>query len=135
MTVALKRLGWVFLGLLAGGLAVSGQTRETLACVARLEVPEYPSLARAARIEGIAETTFTVRNDGSPESVVVVAPNGELKRQIERLLAESKFSRNCAGARLELRVKLAPASDEVWIHEGSARRARHDRSDIQFARH
>jgi hypothetical protein len=95
------------LGLLAGGVVVQGQKRETLACVARLELPECPALARAARVEGLAETTFTVRNDGSLESVVVAAPNGELKHQIERLLAESKFSRNCAGANLVLRVKFS----------------------------
>ena len=50
MMGAPNRAGWVLLGLLAAGSAVNGQTRETLACVVRLELPYYQPLARDARV-------------------------------------------------------------------------------------
>jgi hypothetical protein len=104
---ARKRLGWVLLGLLAGGGAVSGQTKETLACVARLELSEYDSLARAARIQGRAEASFTVGADGSPTKIGIEAAHVQLKSAVLKLLAKSKFKTDCVGVGLSLRVSFS----------------------------
>ena len=73
MMGAPNRAGWVLLGLLAAGSAVNGQTRETLACVVRLELPYYQPLARDARVEGTAVASFTVGGDGRLREINVEA--------------------------------------------------------------
>ena len=105
MMRARKRVSWALLGLFAGGCAVSGQTRETLACVARLELPPYSPLARAAQIQGRIDASFTVAREGAPENIIVSGTNELLRRWVEeRLLAKSTFRKDCTGEKLALRV-------------------------------
>lgn len=92
------------ISLLFGGLICGAQTRDTLACVVRLDLPQYPALARAAQVQGRARAEFVVGKDGSPVEVVVSAPNRELKRLVESRMSTARFRQDCAGAKLELRI-------------------------------
>ena len=95
----------LILALLLGGVACNGQTKGTLACAVRLELPGYPSLARTAHVEGLVSVSFTVGKDGSPTEIAIVVPHEGLRSVVESRVAKSKFKPDCVGARLMLRVK------------------------------
>jgi hypothetical protein len=107
------------LALLLGGVVCHGQTTDTLACVVRLEMPVYPILARQAWVEGSAKASFTVREDGGPAKLVVVATHELLRQMVESRVAKSKFRPDCAGASLTLRVsfKLHPPRRKFGLDE------------------
>jgi hypothetical protein len=91
--------------LLLAGLVHSQPTKSTLACLDRPKMPTYPRLARAAQIQGRADASFTVGQDGKPTGIVVTATHEGLRLWIEPYVAKSQFRLDCAGTRLNLRVR------------------------------
>ena len=85
----------------------TGQPRDILTCLVRLELPTYPDLARVAHVQGVVEASFTIGGDGRAAEFAVAGPNGELKRLVQRQLARSRFKGVCVGQRLKLRVRFA----------------------------
>lgn len=83
----------------------TGQAPDVFACFVHLQLPQYPALARAAQVQGVVVASFTVGTMGDAQQLVISAPNGELRRLVERHLSLSKFKEACTGKKLTLRVK------------------------------
>lgn len=92
------------LGILLGGSCAQGQTKDTMACVVRLELPSYPILARQSWLQGRADASFAVGEDGRPTKVSVAATHELLRQAVEARLVRSVFKPECAGSRLTLKV-------------------------------
>jgi hypothetical protein len=84
----------------AGGpvLAQDGPSAAgTIGCALHLSLPEYPALARAARIQGEATAFVTVAADGTASRVDVTPVHAIIKKAMEDDLRGSKFRPACAG--------------------------------------
>jgi outer membrane biosynthesis protein TonB len=92
--------------LLQGGSEAIAQDTPSatgsIGCASHLNLPEYPALARAARIQGEATAFLTVAADGTALRVDVTPVHPILKTAVEEELRGSKFSPSCAGKVVEV---------------------------------
>jgi hypothetical protein len=87
------------------------QTETNISCVERLEIPEYPPLAKAARIAGALTVAVqlgpdssvgNVSSEWSPQWASVAKMAGIFVPVVEKSLRESKFAKSCAGKTVTL---------------------------------
>jgi hypothetical protein len=93
--------------LILAGLPLMAQTETNIACAERLEIPDYPPLAKAARIAGGITASLTVGPDGSAQTITLTTDSGTrphpiLRPSVEKSLGASKFAKVCAGKQVTL---------------------------------
>ena len=72
-------------------------------CVVELELPNYPSLARQARLEGILKAEVKISASGRADGGVEVSGAHPLFiNAVRRALVEASFRKTCAGRTLGL---------------------------------
>jgi len=111
-----------FLLVIALTASAEGQTWQAdsnLACVERLQIPGYPALANAARIQETITATVRLSSYGV---LAATASHGEpmLSSAVEQAIGASKFRTDCAGKTVTLifEFKLgADRSDEKHIFQ------------------
>ena len=77
-------------------------------CVERLEIPDYPPLARMARIQVMQTVKVLLSDQAATQSIEqslqgkVVKLDGSFKEGAEKALRNSRFSKTCAGKTITL---------------------------------
>ena len=104
-------LRWV-LCLMVGVLPLRAQpamdSRENIACIQRMIVPNYPALARAARIAADATVSIVIGHDSASHQITtqVEKPRGEItqlfSKRVEEAVRSSTFNRQCVGKAITL---------------------------------
>jgi hypothetical protein len=97
--------------LTPGAEAQTSPADSNVACVGRLNIPAYPALASAARIEGTITATIRL---SSHEVSVAAGPNAGpiLSSAVERAIGESEFRTNCIGKTVTLIFEFKLGTDE-----------------------
>src|SRR5437868_9354438 len=85
----------LILSLALVGAASAQDSDSNLSCVERLEIPQYPSLPRQARISGNVTATATLGATGAVETKTVGHPL--LADAATKAIAASAFLKSCAG--------------------------------------
>lgn len=97
--------------LLSSGILAVAQTETNIACVERLEIPAYPTLAKQARIAGVLTTTVLlgpeasvgrITSEWSSQSISGSKPESIFLPVVEKSLRASTFAKSCAGKRVTL---------------------------------
>jgi hypothetical protein len=105
--------------LILAGLPLMAQTETNIACVERLEIPDYPVLAKQARISGVLTATVLL---GPDASVLKTASewDSETKkieslflREVEKSLRVSSFAKACANKTVKLVFHFVVAGSPV----------------------
>jgi hypothetical protein len=103
--------GTVFILLLGAGVAVAQSSDEhtNVACIERLDIPEYPALAESARITATVTASVRLGNGGqigAVESALSTHPAEPVKsaflKAVDESLRSSKFSAACDGKTITL---------------------------------
>lgn len=104
-------LRWVFC-LIAAVLALHAQPAATsggdMACIQRLIVPDYPALARQARIAADVTVSVVIGHDSASHQITtqVEKPKGDVRRlfseRVEKAVRASTFNQQCVGKIIEL---------------------------------
>ena len=109
---------WLILLTLSSFLQIQAASQQP--CVLHLQSPEYPPLARQARIEGKVEVTIRISKDG--EVTVVGEPKGQplLAGTAAMNLKTWKFSTTNAVDPVDLTVTYEYRLDQLHKNESSA---------------
>lgn len=106
--------------LTAGAAAQTKQPDSNVACVERLQIPAYPALANAARIEGTITAAVRLSPQSSIERITseVSAPSTRnaqpmLTSAVERTIRDAKFRADCAGKAVTLVFEFKLVTDGV----------------------
>jgi hypothetical protein len=101
-----------FLCLIAGVLTLHAQprteSRGDIACIQRLVVPDYPALARQARVAAVVTVSVVIGHDSASHQITtqVDSPHGTLSRlfseRAEKAVRSSTFNHQCMGEAIEL---------------------------------
>lgn len=93
-----------------------------IACVERLEIPPFPPIPQAARVQSTVSAAVALADGGRVESIVYAAIAGPVKSPdlfvptIERFVRASKFAANCGGKTVRLiftfHLMMPPEPDE-----------------------
>jgi hypothetical protein len=75
---------------------------DDIGCGIRIRVPNYPAIARAARITGAATAAIRIAADGHAAAVEVSGAHPLLRDEVERELRISEFSPTCDGRNVHL---------------------------------
>jgi TonB family protein len=88
---------------------------DTLACIRELRVPEYPLLARQARITGKATVSIKIDQDGKPNEIVVEGVHKLLQAAVADAMEQSHFSADCGAhdRRFEFHFELEGAPKQT----------------------
>jgi hypothetical protein len=90
-----------------------------MSCVERLEMPQYPGVARRARLRGDVSVTAVLNPDGSIKTVQFAADTAKpslpefFRAEIETALRRSKFSSACAAHAITLVFEFRLVRDKV----------------------
>ena len=85
------------------GQVVSQPIRTDLSCVENMSVPMYDGGAWIARFKGEARVLLNVGANGTPVSIDVRSFSKPLTTWLKQSLQDAKFSRQCAGKRIEIK--------------------------------
>ena len=104
-------LRWV-LCLIAGVLTLHAQpateSGRDISCIQRLIVPNYPALARAARIAADVTVSVVIGHDSASHQITTQGekPHGDIRRlfseKVEKAVRSSTFNHQCVGKTIEL---------------------------------
>lgn len=104
-------LRWVVC-LFAGALALLGQSATESAanvtCFKRIIVPDYPALARQARIAADVAVSFVIGRDSASKQITtqVEKSRGDIRRlfseRVEKAVRSSTFNNQCVGKTIQL---------------------------------
>src|SRR5947209_17448788 len=84
------------------GHAQGGDGESNIACALTIRIPNYPSIARAARIVGTATVSILLGNNGKPKEITVTGVKPILRKTVEEELSLSEYSPSCTGRRIRL---------------------------------
>src|SRR5271170_984122 len=110
-----KGSSWLIAGLLlviapyrASGQPGPAESPSNIECLERLEIPDYPPLARQARVQNI-QTVKVLLNDHATIQSIEQGLQGKLvsfdrlfKEGAEKALKNSQFSKTCGGKTIML---------------------------------
>lgn len=113
-------LRWVFC-LIAAVVALHAQpataSRGDISCFQRLIVPDYPALARAARIAADVTVSVVIGEGSASHKITthVEKPKGDIRRlfseRVEKAIRSSTFDKQCVGKTIELVFSFEPGHD------------------------
>ena len=90
--------------------AQSNQESEpNMSCIERLQIPVYPPLAAAARVQGTITATVLVASDGPPQTMV--AGHSILSPAVDKAIRVSAFRKTCGGKSVALIFNFVLHSD------------------------
>ena len=69
------------------------------------ELPKYPPIARAARIEGLVELSAKIDNNGNVDSVSLITGHPMLRGAAQAAVATWKFPTEAAGREVQLKIQ------------------------------
>src|SRR5690349_13455529 len=97
---------WVWC-LIAGALTLHAQPATAsagdISCIQRLIVPDYPALARMARIAADVTVSIVIGDGPASHQITthVEKPNGDIRRlfsgRVEKAVRSSTFNQQCVG--------------------------------------
>jgi outer membrane biosynthesis protein TonB len=88
-----------------------------ISCIQRLVVPNYPALARAARIAADVTVSVVIGHDSASHQITtqVEKPHGGIRRffseRVEKAVRSSTFNHQCVGKTIELEFSFEPGND------------------------
>ena len=92
----------------ASGQAGLAESPSNVECLERLEMPEYPPLARQARIEGTQTVKVVLSGEGTVRTVEssfqakIAEVEKAFKKSAERAINASQLSKTCGGKTITL---------------------------------
>jgi hypothetical protein len=92
----------------AAGQAGPVENPSNIECLERLEMPDYPPLARMARITGIQTVKVLLSDQATVQTVEssaqgkTTAAEKDFKESAEKALKNSRFSKTCGGKTITL---------------------------------
>ncbi len=84
-------------------------------CFSELEIPQYPDLARQARISGISTVSFNVDQQGNRPTISVKAPHKILEDAVTESMKKSILNKNCTDKEIKIQFifELAEPAREI----------------------
>src|SRR5690349_21811846 len=83
--------------------AAKAQSDPNMACVERIEIPRYPTLAAQARLEATITASVVISREGSAERVDVQAESRSASAEsifgppVRKVIRDARFRSHCAG--------------------------------------
>jgi hypothetical protein len=109
--------GWAVIGLyIASSAVLLGD--DNWACIPELRLPQYPSLARQARLSGKALVSLRVDGQGKPTEILVEGVHRFLERTVSDSIRRSRFSIGCEGRILHFQFNFELESPAKQVDSG-----------------
>jgi outer membrane biosynthesis protein TonB len=105
---------WLVAGLLlviapyrASGQPLPAESPSNIECLERLEIPDYPPLARSARIQATQTVKVLLSNQATVQSIEILKGKAVdiekfFNEGVEKSLKNSRFSKTCGGKTITL---------------------------------